>query len=434
MSTQSIPRKYTGLPAVVRADRETEIVLRPLYDHSRFAPGCSYRIHHIAMDYLPGADSGKETIVSTTGEGNLRFSLHFPGEQEHVVRIETEEEKKIVASLRVYSLRRDLYDRRPYKGDIHCHSNRSDGTEDPAYVAAAARREGLDFFALTDHSCYPASLEAISAFRDAAVDLRIYPGEEIHPPGNPIHMLNVGGGASVTDLIRENTGGYRSEVEAVRKGLPELPDGVDPLQYASCLWCFEKIRGTGGLAVFCHPYWYWNDHFAAPGPLTNLLFAERPFDAVEVVTSLNSSHTRTNMMENTFHTARFYEEQARDGSLHPIGVTDAHRVEGAEDFGRCFTVVFASSPEREDVLDGIRSGFSVAVENLPGLGARPHGAFRLVKFTHFLLREVFPEHDELCREEGHRMLEYIHRDGSRDAEALSRLSGRTAALLERLRG
>ena len=85
----------------------------------------------------------------------------------------------------------------PYKGDLHIHSNRSDGREPPAHVAARCRQIGLDFVALTDHHQYAPSLEAIAAFTAAPVDLALYPGEEVHAPGNPIHIVNFGGRFSV---------------------------------------------------------------------------------------------------------------------------------------------------------------------------------------------------------------------------------------------
>lgn len=38
-----------------------------------------------------------------------------------------------------------------YRGDLHSHSNKSDGDSSVAYVVAEAERQGLDFLALTDH-------------------------------------------------------------------------------------------------------------------------------------------------------------------------------------------------------------------------------------------------------------------------------------------
>ena len=90
--------------------------------------------------------------------------------------------KRALASFRVYAVADDLFSLQPYKGDLHQHSHHSDGKEAPAYVAAYNRKLGMDFMALTDHHKYAPSLEAIQAFEGLPIDLRIFPGEEVHAP------------------------------------------------------------------------------------------------------------------------------------------------------------------------------------------------------------------------------------------------------------
>ena len=38
-----------------------------------------------------------------------------------------------------------------FRGNLHCHSNRSDGTVAPEEVARAYREAGYDFILLSDH-------------------------------------------------------------------------------------------------------------------------------------------------------------------------------------------------------------------------------------------------------------------------------------------
>ncbi|MDD4519176.1 MAG: hypothetical protein PHH90_11890, partial [Limnochordia bacterium] len=38
-----------------------------------------------------------------------------------------------------------------FRGNIHCHSTRSDGAKEPEEVFAWYQQEGYDFIALTDH-------------------------------------------------------------------------------------------------------------------------------------------------------------------------------------------------------------------------------------------------------------------------------------------
>ena len=53
---------------------------------------------------------------------------------------------------------------------------------------------------------------------------------------------------------------------------------------------------------------------------------------------------------------------------------------------------------------------------------------RFASFTHFLLRELMPEHDRLCKTEGELMLDYLAGiDGA--ADRLAALKGRTESYL-----
>ena len=94
------------------------------------------------------------------------MSQYFEGEQEHVLFVEEiwGKNRRSVGEFRLYSAQPDLFGRKPYKGDIHMHSHRSDGRESPGYVAGCCRRIGLDFMALTDHRKYKPSLEAQQAY------------------------------------------------------------------------------------------------------------------------------------------------------------------------------------------------------------------------------------------------------------------------------
>ncbi len=73
--------------------------------------------------------------------------------------------------------------------------------------------------------------------------------------------------------------------------------------------------------------------------------------------------------------------------------------------------------------------YSVAVEAMAGEMPRAYGPFRLVKFALFLMREVFPQHDLLCEQEGRLMIQHVAGD-SGAAELLKRLKGRTSTFLE----
>jgi len=102
-------------------------------------------------------------------------------------------------------------------------------------------------------------------------------------------------------------------------------------------------------------------------------------------------------------------------------------------FGWYYTILFAPSTALADIIESVRSFHSVAVEAMPGQNVRAYGPFRLVKYALFLIREVFPAHDELCADEGLLMLEHVA--GNRKAAGeLARLKGTVPALMRRLWG
>lgn len=427
---------YEVTPSIVPADTTTTVTIRPRFEHAAFQPGQTYEVQHLQMEdsrRRPNSPVAGTHQVQPEPDGTLRLEIHCEGEQEHVLcGLRTHNttpwgagDERLPVELHLYSLRPDLLARRPWKGDFHLHSNRSDGVEAPAYVAGACRRIGLDFMALSDHHVYQPSLEAIAAYREVPHDLGIFPGEEVHPPRNGVHLLNFGGRFSINGLFTEPA--YEAEVAARQAALPPLGAALDPYQVASCAWCFDKIREAGGLAVFVHPYWTFGNHYSLPEALIEYLFEHGGFDAFEVVGGM----TRAEQDSNLLQIARYHEEATRGRRYPVVGLTDSHGCERDEWWGWGHTVVFAPTGDFEALRDSIREDWSVAVQTLPGELARPVGSFRLVKYVLFLLREVFPRHDELCLEEGREMLRYAA--GEADAAVnLARLAGRCAALYDRI--
>ncbi|MHC4252075.1 MAG: PHP domain-containing protein [Planctomycetota bacterium] len=431
MAEQEAGPQFEAFPKILRADADGEITIRPA-GGARFTPGAAYKVIHRPAERLASeAGTQRPTPSFRLEGGDMTVRSRFDGEQEHVISVQSVDgdEREAVCETRVYSVHDDLLARRPWKGDLHIHSDRSDGREPPPEVAAECRRIGLDFFALTDHRKYEPSLEAARAFEGVEIDLRIFPGEEVHAPGNPVHIVNFGGSRSVNALFAgdEAEAAWREEAAARAETVPDLPPGAGREAYASCVLCFEKIRECGGLGVFCHPYWFAGNRYDAPAPLTNALLERRPFDALEVIGGFH----RGEVESNTLQVARYHEERARGGPVPVVGASDGHGCRRGCLFGWYYTVVFATACELADLIDGVKGLWSVAVEALPGESPRPHGPFRLVKYALFLLREVFPAHDALCEEEGRLMLEHVRGDAAAAGE-LARLAGRTGKLRDRL--
>lgn len=421
-------RYYECSPRIVRAKKKSTITIKPLFDHRKFHDDISYQIALIPMLGVPGTTRQTDfQRTSVTPKDNaITVALDFDAEQEYTLLLE-QGDGKVVDEFVLYALNQDLFELRPYKGDTHMHTNYSDGKESPAFVAASCRKIGLDFAAITDHHRYAPSLEAMAAFSDVDIDLRLYPGEEVHPPSNPVHIVNFGGSFSVNDLFK--TPCYEEQVAELEKTLTFVPEGPARRIYASCVWSFEKIREAGGLAIFPHPYWVYGYKFDVPEQITDLLFEHQPYDALELIGGFHVWQAESNMLQ----VARYHEERAKGKTIPIVGATDSHGCEQADLFGWYHTIVFAKSADLNDLIEAIRGLNSVAVEALPNERVRAFGPFRLVCYAQFLLREIFPFHDELCLEEGRLMLNYAAGD-KRAAEALSKLKGRVEKLYDKMWG
>ncbi|NLK08828.1 MAG: hypothetical protein GX316_09055 [Firmicutes bacterium] len=389
-------------PLIVPSDIETTIKIKGLYEHNQLEDGVLYDVIYYPKEFWSDGYR-KEKFSAAAQNGELIFTRAFTGEQEHVFHVirAQDDGEKVIGTFCIYSLQDDLFQRRPYKGDVHMHSHYSDGLESPAFVAASCRKVGFDFMALTDHHRYAPSLMPIDAFQDAAVDLAMFPGEEVHPPGCYTHIVNFGGEFSVNELFHRKD--YQAEIDALIKRLGKLPAGIEAKQYAPVLWAFEKIREAGGLGVLCHPHWVTDRRYNVPQPMLEYMFQQEIFDAFEI---LGGVPVEDNNLQHAF----YYEQRAKGKKVPIVAVSDSHSCLNTDEFGHfgnIYTLVFSPTLRLEDLIQSIKDLYSVAVEIMPGELPRVYGPYRLVKLARFLLREYIPHHDALCFEEGNHMLAYI---------------------------
>ncbi|HXA46535.1 MAG TPA: PHP domain-containing protein, partial [Burkholderiaceae bacterium] len=94
--------------------------------------------------------------------------------------------------------------------DLHCHSTVSDGVLTPTQLAARAKANGVDVWALTDHDEVSGIAEARAAA--AALDLRYIPGVEISVTwaGKTIHIVGL--------QIDENNAALAAGLASTRNG------------------------------------------------------------------------------------------------------------------------------------------------------------------------------------------------------------------------
>lgn len=418
---------FDCFPRVVRAGSKTAVSIRPRHEHCRFRAGLAHTISVTPAEGTRDGSMASAVFTPAPVEGSLVFEAAFPEEQEYVVSVgDPADGNKPFLEFRLYALREDLFRLRPFKGDFHVHSSRSDGREGPAYVAAAGRRIGMDFMAVTDHRLYEPSLEAIRSLEGLPTDFRLYPGEEVHAPGNPVHIVSFGARRGITELFA--TEEYADGVRALERTLGEIPEAMRrPI--AASVWCFRRIRDEGGLAVFCHPYWFYHGRYDVPTAITEILMEKAPFDALELIGGYHLHEIESNALQVLL----YGEERARGRRVPIVGASDSHGCERNELFGWYYTIVFSPSPGLSDVKEAVKDLRSVAVEALPSRTPCAHGPRRLAQFAQFLLRAVLPDHDEICAEEGRCLMDAV--SGEPDAPArLERIRGRAAQFLRRIYG
>ena len=191
--------------------------------------------------------------------------------------------------------------------DLHCHSVVSDGTLTPEALAARAKANGVQLWALTDHDEIGGQERAIASAK--ALDMKYLTGVEISITfaGKTVHIVGLGFDHTNTDLVQglRNTRGGRAErakemseglakvgihgayegalkyagnhelisrthfarflvesgvckdtSEVFRKYLTENKPGFVPHRWASLENAVHWITGASGIAVIAHPARY----------------------------------------------------------------------------------------------------------------------------------------------------------------------------------
>lgn len=437
---------YDVYPKVFLGDRETTVTIQSLGVNSAFSVEKAYTVeaHKVDQSHIARYPerSGRTTLsCNPDPDGCIRVNAYFEGEGEYNITVLDGE--RFVVSLSVYCLHEDMAGRIPLRGDLHLHTCRSDGHDDPVNVIANYRGYGYDFAVISDHSRYYPSLEAIRRYGDIS-DVAIIPGEEVHMPFNDVHYVNFGGKYSINALVSGNLNEemagddiawrsldgnapdpvsqeeFKAIIEERAKSVP-LEHESERISYAVLEWIYEHMQKNGGLGIFPHPYWLC-PLMQLPEEYTEFIYKNKPFDAFEVLGGENY------FAHNGFQTALYYQMR-REGYDHPIvGSTDSHNsvAEHNRNALICSTIVFAKENERESLISAIKDKYSVAVDTISA-EYRLVGDFRWIRYGCFLMENYFPIHDEACRAEGYYLRRYFAGD-DRAAEILRTMKGQIPAM------
>ncbi len=415
---------YDVFPKVVPTGVPVTITIRSVSSHITFPESTTVRVASVNEGIYKNRDSVEGAFCPVEiSQRELKVTWTFPTEQEYQLRIQrTPEERYILVQL--YALEEDLLQLKPLIGDFHAHSTMSDGQEAPEFVASRYREEGYDFFTLTDHRKYGPSILAQNAYRDLNLDFQIYAGEEIHTEFNPVHLVNFGSEKPinpeyllepVNDAQPDPAFTYRPEwiarVEKLQASLPEIPKGIDPFIYCSCLLVTQLVREARGMCILAHPHWITTVR-NVPDPWIHALLDTDAVDVLEVISGMTPAENQTQIS--------LYNEMRAQGRRVPIvGSSDSHGTcnvqagslpETYQMFTEEKTMVFARSNTKDDIIAAVKDCRSVALEQYAGESLRIHGPYRLTQYALFLMREYFPLQQEICREEGRRMRSYCAGD------------------------
>jgi predicted metal-dependent phosphoesterase TrpH len=131
--------------------------------------------------------------------------------------------------------------------DLHTHSNRSDGTFEPAEVVRLAAERALDVVALTDHDTTDGLAEALAT--GSVVGVEVVPGVEFSAEfeGNSVHVLCYWMDPQDPALQLELR---RLREDRFRRG--ELM--VGKLQELGLPVAFQRVRAIAGDATIVRPH------------------------------------------------------------------------------------------------------------------------------------------------------------------------------------
>lgn len=428
---------YSFYPRVFRVGEESELRLFDRFGRRDLPNECIVQI-------VPVSEFKKHEpfveIAVTSKDGELSFLYTFDYEQQYLIRLLTSDRQNLFIEFAVYALEDDLFELRPYKGDLHLHTNRSDGMETPEHMLCACRERGLDFFAITDHNRFEPSLEAIAALEKVPNRMVAFKGEEVHAGCDdprealcPVHILSLDADYAISPFTSFQTDeSYETAVatldadfdhlaaekpwlgamgketalqmlsetkERREELLSEFEDStqrINPESYVYALDVFEKIKKAQGFSVLCHTQWKFipQDGFVqrddAPIELTKKLIKEKPFDVYEAASYAPKEEAGRNLMQ-----LKLLAEAGHLGSTPLIGITDSHTtMTDWNELGKIFTIVFVEDFSTRGIREAILDNRCVAVEHYEGEDARCHGSFRLSVFAEFLIDQYYASRDE----------------------------------------
>lgn len=204
-------------------------------------------------------------------------------------------------------------------GDLHIHSDASDGQYDIPTLTRMARETGLDFISVTNHNNYSENFSL-----PKVPGLTLIPGVEwTHYRG---HMNFFG-------IKQPFLGSFiANDIEQMEKIVREAKanGAVISVNHPKCPFC---------------PYLWEN---------------ETDFQMIEI---WNGPMRKANTDAISWWTD--FLKQGRQ--IPAVGGSDYHRADDSAELGKPITAVYAKSPSEEDIMDAVKNGHSYITSDIQGV-------------------------------------------------------------------
>ena len=396
-------------------------------DDRRFSNGGELRERGPRFENLKFRREGADTIV---------VKVPLRGEHEHsfffLLPRKKGEKNPEMRRVAIYTLAPDAFRLRPFKGEIHQHSNLSDGRTPPQDHVRHARAAGLDFVAVTDHWCNSQNPIVAAAAKDSGCGLVAYPGEEMHNVSHILHSICLGasGVMSIRKRTPELSAAAMPILEELRRELPAMHDS-ERRSLAEALYIARRARKSGAVLIYSHPHWRPNGRYNAPPEFTRYILSHDDFDAVEIT---NGQVYHDNYL--TF--ALLYEIAATTGRRWPVvSASDSHNVKNVQALKRNYNILFAPDCSLAEFKRGLKEYRVVAAVETVTINRKDthptfFGAWRFTKLATFLEDNGYwRRHDKLAAAQSPLLEKFLAGDKTAVPE-LRKLASEIDALRESL--
>jgi hypothetical protein len=140
-----------------------------------------------------------------------------------------------------------------YKGELHCHTDHSDGDSDPLEVVRRAEALGLDFLAITDHNV----LSQLVPLNDAQTPLMLIPGCEVTTYKGHWNIWGDTAAGWIDFRILTEEAMHTAVSEALRRGYSVSCNHPRPYGPE---WVYDQIEGFHTMEVWNGPWQLFNTY------------------------------------------------------------------------------------------------------------------------------------------------------------------------------